>query len=699
MRVICLSFLLFFAAPGAALASPLVARDLPVRSAAVETAAQSFDLVGMHWRGSGTIRFRTRSAAGKWSAWRVAAPESDDLPDANTPEGRRSRGWHLGNPYWVGPSSGIQYRATGNVQRLRGYFVHPLPGRRPSPRLVQPFDTDEPAIITRPRWGAYENIRRNRKHGPKIADNVHFAIVHHTAGSNSYSCSQSAAIVRSIEVYHVKGNGWDDIGYNFLVDKCGQVFEGRYGGTDRAVVGAHALGFNFGSVGVALIGNYNGAGLSSAARASLVKLLAWRLDVAHVDPLSRTSHVSTGNPKYGRGTSVQLNAIVGHRDTYPTSCPGNNVYAQLPSIRKAVAATGLPKIYSPIVFGAVGGNVGFTAKLSGSASWTVAVTDALGRVVGAGTGSGRAVDWTWDATTVPHGRYTYEIDATSGPASARPAVGTIGQAAPQLSVTQLRVEPAVVTPNGDGVGDSARISYVLGASAQVTVTLADGNGATLANLFAGPMTQGIHTFSWRDVTVPDGPYKLTIAAQSANGKQVASTVSFFVDRNLARVRAAPAVISPNGDGRFDTATVQMQLHSPSNLRVEIWRASRRLATLVTQTLPGGPFETTWDGRLGARKASDGSYDLVVTATDPVATVTQTVSVTVDTTPPRLRLVSRARMQFWSSEPGTVTAVYRGRRFVKAVKRGYFSIPALRRARGFTLTAADVVGNVSRTLRG
>src|SRR5207253_6993904 len=116
---------------------------------------------------------------------------------------------------------------------------------------------------------------------------VHFAIVHHTAGTNSYTEAQSAAIVRGIELYHVKGNGWNDIGYNFLVDKYGQVFEGRYGGMERPVVGAHAMGFNTGSVGVAVIGNYGDSGISVAARASLVRLLAWRLDVAHVDPASR----------------------------------------------------------------------------------------------------------------------------------------------------------------------------------------------------------------------------------------------------------------------------------------------------------------------------------------------------------------------------------------------------------------------------
>jgi hypothetical protein len=694
MRVFCLAFLLFAAAPGTAGAATLLARELPARQG---TVAQSFDLVGMHWRGSGAIRFRTQGANGGWSAWRLAAPESDDLPDANTPEGRRSRRWHLGNPYWVGASTRIQYRVSGSVRGLRGYFVRAARGPA-TPRVAQRFGTDEPAIITRAEWGANESIRRNRKKGPQIADDVHFAIVHHTAGSNSYSCSQSAAIVRSIELYHVQGNGWDDIGYNFLVDKCGQVFEGRYGGIDKAVVGAHALGFNYGSVGVALIGNYDGAGLTAAEKSSLVKLLAWRLDLAHVDPLSHVTRISTGNPKYSRGTSVELNAIVGHRDVYPTSCPGNSVYAQLPAIRRAVAATGLPKIYSPIVFGGLGGNVRFTAKLSGSVPWTVTVTDALGHVVGSGSGTGRAVDWTWDASLVPRARYTYEIDAHAGASTARPVVGTIGQAAPTLTLSQLRVQPSVVTPNGDGNGDTANISYVLGAAAQVTVTLADGNGHVLANLFAGPMTQGIHSFVWRDVTVADGPYRLTVTAQTASGKQVASTASFFVDRNLSQVHAAPAVISPNGDGRFDTTTLSLRLAGPAVVRVEVWRAGRRLATLVGDTLPAGPFETSWNGLIGSRRAADGTYELVVTAADPVTTVAEQLSVQVDTTPPKLRLASRARGQFWISEPAAIVVSYKGRRLSKHVGRGYFTIPFLRGRHGFAFTATDAVGNVGR-LRG
>src|SRR5262249_24801166 len=138
-----------------------------------------------------------------------------------------------------------------------------------------------PPIVSRAMWGADESIVRNK---PRIAPAVHFPVVHHTAGTNAYTPAQSAAIVRGIEVYHVKGNGWDDIGYNFLVDRFGQVFEGRAGGITKNVVGAHAQGFNRGSVGVSVIGSYSRRAPSAVAQQALVSLLAWRLDVAHVDP-------------------------------------------------------------------------------------------------------------------------------------------------------------------------------------------------------------------------------------------------------------------------------------------------------------------------------------------------------------------------------------------------------------------------------
>jgi hypothetical protein len=700
MKPLRAALIVFFAAPGVAVAAPsLVARDLPVRSGLVAQAPNAFDLVGLHWKGPGVVRFRTQRADGSWSQWRLSAPESDDLPDPNTAEAKRSRGWRLGNPFWVGRSERIQYRLAGRVKRLRAFFVRsPLLGG--TPQHVKPFAANAPAIITRAEWGANEAIRRNRKKGPKFADNVHIAIVHHTAGTNNYSRSQSAAIVRGIELYHVLGNGWDDIGYNFLVDKYGQVFEGRYGGMDKAVVGAHAMGFNYGAVGVALLGNYNGAGLTAAERASLVQVLAWRLDVAHVDPLSHVTRVSAGNPEYAKGTSVYLRAISGHRDTYPTSCPGNSVYAQLPSITREVAATGVPKIYSPVVLGGLGGNVRFTAALSSAVPWTVTVVDSLHRTIASGTGTSANIDWTWDSSLTPGGRYTYTMAAGgTGAAAARPVTGVIGETLPPVTVTQLRVDPTVVSPNGDGVGDTARITYFLSASAPINVTLSDAAGHMLASLFSGVMSQGAHFFDWKQVGVADGRYSITISALSTTGKQVSSKTTFYVDRTLAQAKLAALAFSPNGDGRFDETALSFRLNAAARVRVELWRAGKVLGSLVDETLGAGPAQIPWDGLLGGKLVADGSYDLILKATDTITTVIQKLPVVVDTTAPRLRLVSRSRLQFWTNEPATITASFGTRRATKHVRAGYFSVPFLRGARHFTLVATDAVGNKSLALRG
>src|ERR671929_27685 len=139
------------------------------------------------------------------------------------PAAARAAAWRLGSPYWTGPANGIRYRLRGDVRRLRAYFVRSAAIAVPPRRLSI---AGSPLIVPRLGWSANERIRRAP---PRYAPSLRLAIVHHTAGSNPYSPSQSAAIVRAIEIYHVLGNGWDDIGYNFLVDKYGQVFEGRYG--------------------------------------------------------------------------------------------------------------------------------------------------------------------------------------------------------------------------------------------------------------------------------------------------------------------------------------------------------------------------------------------------------------------------------------------------------------------------------------
>ena len=669
--------------PGSALGAGFVQqRELQPQASARMLQTRSFELVGLHWRGSGRVEYRTRSLAGRWSRWLLSA-DDDALPDRASPEARGRRSWRVGEPQWTGASDAIQYRALGRVSRVRAFFVRspqlPVGGKRPEL-------AGAPPIITRADWHADESIRRAP---PYYADGIHLAIVHHTAGSNSYSKAQSASIVRSIELYHVQGNGWNDIGYNFLVDKYGQVFEGRYGGITRPVIGAHAQGFNSGSVGVAVIGDYGSAAISPAARAALVSLIAWRLDLAHVDPLSKVGRVSAGNPRYPAGTVVTLNAISGHRDVYPTSCPGASLYAQLPSIRTEVAQTGLPKLYGPAVVGALGGPVRFTARLSSAVTWTATVRDDAGTTVASGTGTGAKVDWTWDATTATAQHYTWSITAPQ----MRPATGSIGRAPAPLALQQLKVAPGVVTPNGDGRGDNAKTTYRLTTAATVTAEVEDLLGNSMATVFVGPRAAGAQNLTWSPDSLPDGRYRLVLTAV-AGTKQVQSSTTFWVDRTLAATKTALNAFSPNGDGRLDTDGLSFTLVNPAHVSVRVLRATKAVATLLDTSLAAGPQQLTWDGR----GIPDGRYTLSVLATDALLTVSQTVLVVVDRKAPVVRLLSLRAAVVRVSEPGTLVVAVNGRwQRLRVRKAGSLRIPHRGAVRGLTAYALDAAGNKSRVL--
>ncbi|RPI28098.1 MAG: hypothetical protein EHM52_05320, partial [Actinomycetota bacterium] len=141
---------------------------------------------------------------------------------------------------------------------------------------------ETPDWVTRAGWGADESLRRD----DPVYATVKMAFVHHTAGGNTYTAAQAPGIVRGIYTYHVLGLGWNDIGYNFLVDRYGTVYVGRYGGPARGVVGAHAYGFNTGSTGVSVMGTFTDEVPPAPATDALGHLLAWKLEVHGLDPLA-----------------------------------------------------------------------------------------------------------------------------------------------------------------------------------------------------------------------------------------------------------------------------------------------------------------------------------------------------------------------------------------------------------------------------
>ena len=205
----------------------------------------------------------------------------------------------------------------------------------------------QPAIISRAAWGATESLRFDNQGlelWPRVYQVVQKIVIHHTAGPN-YD-PNPAATVRSIEHYDAVTKGWSDIGYNFLIDSAGHIYEGRASrtyapgeipngenGAGLLVTGAHALEYNSGVIGIVMMGTFTNRDVTPAARASLEKLIAWESERHGIDPLGSSTYV---NPVTG-ATRTFAN-IAGHRNLASTACPGGVFYATLPALRTAVAA-------------------------------------------------------------------------------------------------------------------------------------------------------------------------------------------------------------------------------------------------------------------------------------------------------------------------------------------------------------------------
>jgi hypothetical protein len=686
MKVLLATMVAVLAAPAAAFSAgpTLTVHDVPLEAGArtLAAAAPRFNMVAVHWRGAGAVELRTRASAGGWSAWQTA--DADALPDARSSE-NRIRTWHLGNPVWIGASDAIRFRTRGRVTRLRAYYIWSPTEKTPSRRLTI---ANAPPIIPRLSWGADESIRRAK---PQYATTIHFAVVHHTAGSNNYTAAESAAIVRGIELYHVKGNGWNDIGYNFLVDKYGQVFEGRYGGYEKAVIGAHSLGFNDGSVGISVLGDYGGAPISAAAKTALEQLLAWRLDLAHIDPLATLTWLSGGNPRFGSGVPVILRAISGHRDTNFTDCPGNAFYAQLPQIAKDVAALGAPKLYTPLANGKLGGPIRFSARLTSSLPWTVTVTDANGAVAAQGSGTGTVADWTWDATAVPVQRYAWTI-ATPG---ARSGTGTIGAGSVGLALQKLVATPSLLAPGGDPADDSTVLTYTLTVPATVTATLVDANAQPLSTLFAEAKPAGAQTFTFTPAAgTPPGSYTIQLAATTTAGKTASASVPFTLDDTLTAFVSSTALFSTALHGAASLSFTLTRSAAPVEL--QILKGTEVVATPSSGALEAGPQILTWDGMLDdGTTAPDGTYTLSLSITDQFTTFAKTATVTLDSTAPVIKVLSYPTMRFRVSEPAVLTLVVGTSRYTRALKQAQtVSFWLKQKPRAYRLIATDGAGNVS-----
>lgn len=280
------------------------------------------------------VMVRVRGTDGAWGEWLELDVDDDEGPDQTSVEGRRAAtaGGHRTEPVWVGDADG--YELSIGESDVEGASVVVV--RESTRRVVvdstpvassgyDPF----PGLHRRSEWTS--RARRNPDAQP--AAKVEFAVVHHSVSSNTYSQAQVPAQIRSIQAYHMDGNGWDDIGYNFVVDRFGGIWEGRQGSIDAAVVGAHAGGFNSGAVGVVVLGNYGATQASAAAKEAVAKVIGWKFAQFGTPSTGHTTRTSAGNVKYPAGTQVTIPRVVGHRDVGSTACPGT-LHGHLGSIRE-----------------------------------------------------------------------------------------------------------------------------------------------------------------------------------------------------------------------------------------------------------------------------------------------------------------------------------------------------------------------------
>ena len=185
--------------------------------------------------------------------------------------------------------------------------------------------TAPPAIVSREDWGGAACPPRAE---PAYGE-VKFAFIHHTVSANDYGPEDSAAMVLGICRYHRNSNGWNDIGYNFLVDRYGTIFEGRAGGIAEAVVGAQAQGYNSQSTGISSIGTFSTAGQTEAGLRAIARLLGWKLGV-HGVPARGQRVGGVGRridePLPGRVAAVRSSASPATATPTRTACPGNGLY-------------------------------------------------------------------------------------------------------------------------------------------------------------------------------------------------------------------------------------------------------------------------------------------------------------------------------------------------------------------------------------
>ena len=317
-----------FLAPAAADAAPPAATDFAQaldgvqRTAApdghyrsrVLAAPARFDLAGLEGERR-EAELRGRVEGGEWTDWTATAN---------------------GDPVWFGGMDELQVRTHGWQPGGRVHYVS-VTGE--TSQLTQRAGGGSmPNVISRRAWGANRDRGGCKPRKDASYGKVKAASVHHTVSAVNYSESEAKGMVLGICRFHRNSNGWNDIGYNALVDRFGNIYEGRGGGLSRAVIGAHAQGVNAQTTGVAMLGTHTSTPISDRAKKGLVKWLSWKLPEHGLDGTGKARMKSAGgeSSRYPQGTRFRTLRIIGHRVTNFTECPGDALADQLSNIRRRI---------------------------------------------------------------------------------------------------------------------------------------------------------------------------------------------------------------------------------------------------------------------------------------------------------------------------------------------------------------------------
>jgi flagellar hook assembly protein FlgD len=643
-------------------------------AAAVQTldAGMRFSMAGLICDvpavGGVTVSLRTSADGAAWSRWLDAPLEVVD-------EGGHAQA--CTDPLWTGTGRYLQVRArdaAGDATTLSGVRIVAIdPGAGETDvratgvagRAAEPAarsattEADPPALVTRAEWGADESMRGD---APAYAP-VKMAFVHHTAGGNTYTRAEAPGLMRGIYAYHTKSLHWSDIGYNFLIDRFGTIYEGRYGGITRGVIGAQVGGFNTGSTGISVIGTFTEVAPPQVALTALERLLAWKLSLGDLDPKG-TAELTCGlTDKYKKGDAVTFPVIAGHRDANYTECPGDQLYALLPAIRADVAERLSPTpvvatltadrtLVSPNGDGTAD-QTDLAGSLSISADWRLVIKDAGGHNVGSWSGHGDKASVTWKGTAgssvVPDGDYTAELTASTaaGTSDTASVKLTVDTSAPRL--LSAKATPASFSPNGDAQEETATVTYSPAEACSVRVGVLDASGKLLRWLRGWRKEDAAaQSVTWDGrvsshgslVTAPSGRYRFSIERRDAAGNVARNGVKIVLDRSLGFPTARPAAFSPNGDAVKDDTSLGFKLTRKAKVTVKIAVGKKVVRTLSPGSLGAGPHTVNWDGRTrkGAFVAS-GRPVVTIEAVTPLGRTSVTEDVLVDLVAPRLYATS------------------------------------------------------------